>query len=878
MYLQKLEIQGFKSFAHKATLTFNQGITSVVGPNGSGKSNVADAIRWVLGEQSMKLLRGKKSEDVIFAGSDKKNRLGSAEVSVYFNNEDGRAPVDASEFVITRRVFRTGDSEYLLNNRPTRLTDIALLLAKSNFGQRSYSIIGQGMIDEVLTATPQGRKVFFDEAAGVRAFQIKKEQAINKLDQTKENLERVEMLAKEIEPRLRSLTRQVHRLEQRSEIEAGLRGHQDLYYRSLWHDVQAQLDVVRAQHGEKEKERASLESEQQGIEKDLRVEESRKSRDAEFEELQKSFQGLVDQKNALARDYASVKGKRDAQLTASGKSNIVWLEKKRDELERKRTALEDEMSETTIEKDDCSAQQTAHTEKVHELTRRSEDITKEIAALKSETQAQVTLPEVSDYLQQLFAKHERVLSRLLKAEGPEHLVSLRDEVQAFHNEFKSIVHKVSHTRDQESVQKLSRLEASLDELAQSKQQLLSEENRIAGDARILEDRIERLSDEQADLAGELSGVERELEEAKASGDTRNDVLDSQEQDLAKKIQRIDEAIARARTEIQQFNEQEQEKKNKLVELQKNFARVGEKLSEVIRNMNQYAVDIARLETRSEDLDREMRQEMPHEAIEHIKETQPEGIDRGEVYGKILQFKKQLEMIGGIDPQVTSEYEDTKQRYDFLSHQLEDLQAAIADLEKAIQELDQTIKTQFTDAFQRINKEFSVYFKKLFGGGKATLELLKEDITEEKDEDEVDDEEDEDVADVPKKHGEKVVTGISIFATPPGKKLKSVGALSGGERALTSIALICAIISNNPSPFVVLDEVDAALDEANSERFASIINELSRRTQFITITHNRATMEHSVILYGVTMGDDGISKLLSVNVEHAEEIIKQHGNR
>ena len=877
MYLQKLEIQGFKSFAHKATLTFNQGITSVVGPNGSGKSNVADAIRWVLGEQSMKLLRGKKSEDVIFAGSDKKNRLGSAEVSVFFNNEDGRAPVDASEFVITRRVFRTGDSEYLLNNRPTRLTDIALLLAKSNFGQRSYSIIGQGMIDEVLVATPQGRKVFFDEAAGVRAFQIKKEQAANKLDQTKENLERVDMLVKEIEPRLRSLTRQVHRLEQRSEIETGLRTHQDLYYRSLWHDVQSQLDVVRAQHVAKEKERAVLESERQEIEQNLRIEESRKSRDAEFEGLQKSFQSLVDQKNVLARDYASVKGRRDAELTASGKSNIVWLERKREELGRKRTSLEDEMSEASIEKDDCSAEQTTHAQKVAELSQRSDDITREIAALKSETQAQVTLPEVSDYLQQLFVKHERVLSRLLKAEQPEHFISLRDEVQIFHDELKSIVHKVSHTRDQESVQKLTRLEATLNEVVVGKRQLVAQENRIASDARILEDRIERLSDEQADLASELSGVERELDEAKASGDTRNDVLDSQEQDLAKKIQHSDEEIARARTEIQKFNEQEQEKKNKLVELQRNFAHIGEQLSEVIRSMNQYAVDIARLETRSEDLDREMRQEMPSEVIEHIKATDPEGIDRGEVYGKILQYKKQLEMIGGIDPQVTSEYEDTKQRYDFLSHQLEDLRAAIADLEKAIEELERTIKEQFTDAFQRINKEFGVYFKKLFGGGKATLELLKEEITEDTDEEDegVDDEAEEEA---PKKRGEKVVTGISIFATPPGKKLKSVGSLSGGERALTSIALICAIISNNPSPFVVLDEVDAALDEANSERFASIINELSRRTQFITITHNRATMEHSVILYGVTMGDDGISKLLSVNVEHAEEIIKQHGNR
>jgi len=876
MYLEKLDIQGFKSFAHKVSLTFNRGITSVVGPNGSGKSNVADAIRWVLGEQSMKLLRGKRAEDVIFAGSDKKNRLGSAEVSVYFNNEDGRAPIDSSEFVITRRVFRTGESDYLLNGRPTRLTDIALLLAKSNFGQRSYSIIGQGMIDEVLAATPQGRKIFFDEAAGVRALQIKKEQAVSKLDQTKENLTRVEMLVQEIEPRLRSLTRQVHKLEQRSEIETELRTYQDAYYRSLWHDVQEQLQQVRRQHQEKEVLRRKFETDRVQVETDLRREESRKTRDAEFDALQKTYQNFVDQKHALERDQAALKGKRDARLTASGKSNIVWLEKKRDELDRKLHNIEDEISETDTEIQECMHAREEHKVRQDEAAAKYAQIEQEIATLKSDTKAEVTLPEVSDYLQQLFAKHERVLSRVLKAESPEHFQAVRTELQSFHDELKSIVHKVSHTQDQEVTAKLRQLDASLAEATREKEKFVFEDHRLSSDLRVAEERKERFEEDQIDLQAEIENVARELETAHASTGDREDILENQERDVRSRIQKIDEEISHARADVQQFNEQEQEKKDMLVRLQKTFAQVSEQVSEVVRAMNQYAVDIARLETRSEDLEREMRQEIPAEAIEHVKATKANEIDRGDVYGKVLQYKKQLEMIGGIDLQVTAEYEDTKQRYDFFSHQLDDLRAAIADLEKAIEELERTIKTQFTDAFQRINKEFSLYFKKLFGGGRATLELIKEEVLDDEAEEGVEILENEEVE--PKVHSEKVVTGIAIYATPPGKKLKSVGALSGGERALTSIALICAIISNNPSPFVVLDEVDAALDEANSERFASIINELSQRTQFITITHNRATMEHSSILYGVTMGDDGISKLLSVNVEHAEAIIKRHGNR
>jgi chromosome segregation protein len=733
------------------------------------------------------------------------------------------------------------------------------------------------MIDEVLAATPQGRKVFFDEAAGVRALQIKKEQAVGKLDQTKENLTRIEMLVQEIEPRLRSLTRQVHKLEQRSEIETELRTYQDSYYRSLWHDVQGQLQQVRNQHQEKEILRRKLESDRSQVENDLRHEESRKTRDAEFDALQKKYQSLVDQKHALERDHAALKGKRDAGLTAGGKSNIVWLEKKRDELDRKSRDIEDEISETDTEIQECIHAREEHKVRQNEVAATYARIEQEIAALKSETEAEVTLPEVSDYLQQLFAKHERVLSRVLKAESPEHFQVVRTELQAFHNEFKSIVHKVSHTQDQEVISKLRQLDASLVETAHTKENFVFEDHRLSSDMRVAEERKNRLEEDRDDLQFEIENIARELETSHASTHDRDDILENQEKDLRAQIQRIEEDIARARTGVQQFNDQEQEKKDTLVRLQKTFVQVSEDLSEVVRAMNQYAVDIARLETRSEDLDREMRQEIPSEAIEHVKATKADEIDRGDVYGKVLQYKKQLEMIGGIDPQVTAEYEDTKQRYDFLSHQLDDLRTAIADLEKAIEELENTIKTQFTDAFQRINKEFGLYFKKLFGGGRATLELIKEEVFDDREEGDEENLEDEEGV-KQKLRGEKVVTGVAIYATPPGKKLKSVGALSGGERALTSIALICAIISNNPSPFVVLDEVDAALDEANSERFASIIAEFSQHTQFITITHNRATMEHSSILYGVTMGDDGISKLLSVNVEHAEAIIKRHGNR
>lgn len=885
MYLQKLEIQGFKSFAHKVTLTFNKGLTAIVGPNGSGKSNVADAVRWVLGEQSMKLLRGKKSEDVIFAGSDKKNRLGAAEVSLFLNNEDGRAPIDASEIVITRRVFRSGESDYLLNGRPTRLTDIALLLAKSNFGQRSYSIIGQGMIDEVLASTPQGRKAFFDEAAGVRAFQIKKEQAQNKLEMTKENLGRVDLLIQEIEPRLRSLTRQVKRLEQRDVVEKELRENQDTYYRDLWHDVKSQLDEMKKKHSDEESKRTALEEELAETEKRLHTEESRSTRNEAFERLQRDYQRLVDEKNSLLREQSSLKGKRDAALSASGQSNVVWIERKLEELDNDLTDLDDAIVQ--VEREMAHTEETKVTCEKKQERMNAEQIQTEnqIVELRKKLQHKaVTIPEVALDLEKLFTKHEHLLKKIRASQSPEHFEALHKEFQAFHQELSQLLDRVKESHDADLAAQLPAFEQQLKTVAAEKERLLREAATISSTAQVQQERKNRFADEREEIESEIASLRRELEQHKAAPDKRDTLLDQQARDIENSIKRVDAEILESRTSLDSFNAEEQKKKDILVALQKSYADIQQQLSDVVRLMNQYAVDIARRETRLEDLEREMRQEIPQDLIEQVKSNKPEPIERGEVYGKIMQLKKSLEMIGGIDAQVQEEYTQTQERFDFLSSQVEDLQKAVADLENGISQLDETVKTRFHAAFEKINTEFSTTFKKLFGGGRAYLDLVKEDIYEEEDEvdgDEDDDEDkkqEDDVEEKPKKIIGKVISGVEIFATPPGKKLKSVGALSGGERALTSIALICAIIANNPSPFVVLDEVEAALDEANSERFAKIIQQLQKQTQFITITHNRATMEHASILYGVTMGEDGISKLLSVNIENAEEIIKQHGNR
>lgn len=751
MYLERLEIQGFKSFAHKVVLEFpakalglKKGITAIVGPNGSGKSNVADAMRWVLGEQSLKVLRGKKSEDVIFAGSDKKARLGYAEVSLFLNNEDGEAPVDYSQVVITRRLYRNGESDYLLNKKKTKLQDILILLAKCKFGQRSYSIIGQGMVDNFLFSPPSERKEFFEEAAGIREFQIKKDSAVNKFKSTREHLEQTEMLLQEIEPRVRSLTRQVKRLEKREEIESQLRELQEKYYGSLWQDNNRRLANLKKDFSEAEEKRKDNAQELEIIKKKLEALEKDNRRGQMFNELQGQYQKILEEKSAL----------REKELILKNKIQF-------------------------------------HQPKQTLVNLPSEQMLKELDNLDR---------------QQL-----SIIEKLGKVKSLDELKAIKEDVVKLNHELGLLKKKL-------------------------KPQASDDEN---------------LKKDKEELAK-----------------------------ITKQYEAINDQLAETQKKIKEFNESEENKRGELFGLQKDFQEKLNTLNHFTNQANEIKVGLARVETRVEDLTREMKEELPVELIEEIRKDKARALLKENLLPEIQKLKRQLELIGGIDPEAAKEYEETKTRYDFLKEQSDDLSKSLHSLEQAVDDLQEMIKSHFDQSFNKINSLFEQYFVMLFGGGKAALVKLFEEAKEKKgkkndsDEEEDDDEiETETVEDAKGKKGEVTLAGIDIQATPPGKKIKNINMLSGGERAMTSIALICAIIANNPSPFVVLDEVDASLDEANSLKFSEILDKLSEKSQFVVITHNRATMHKAGVLYGVTMTDEGTSKLLSIKLSEAEETIK-----
>jgi chromosome segregation protein len=889
MFLEKLEIQGFKSFATKVSLEFpkkansNKGITAVVGPNGSGKSNTADAIRWALGEQSIKMLRGKKSEDVIFTGSDKKARMGFAEVSLFLNNRDKSADIDYEELIITRRVYRSGESEYLINNNKARLADIQILLAKANFGQRSYAIIGQGMADSVLSASLQERKELFDEAVGVRQFQIKREQALNKFKAAKDNLAQTALTLTEIEPRLKSLTRQVKKLEKRDEFEKELKVLQLDYFSQIWQRLEKNQKEIEKQKGGLEKTSQALQKEIEVIENKINEFSTESSRQVLFEKIQNEYNNLIQQKNNLLRDQAVLKAKLDVEFEKQGQGNLVWLNKRLEEIDNQITNYNQQISEIAdlIKKEEVNLKNRQNN--FESINKRLENVRQELNQLKGSNQ----LPfEEEKELQEIFDLQQNLVAKLLKVENIDELKELKNQAREVSQKLSVYLEKLKNAKKQ-GTENLYNLQNQLEMLTKEKNDLTLEISQFQLNLNIKNEKITSLNQEIDKLNTEKAKINQEISLTQIKKDKNEFTTQVEKQltEFATKISDLDKKIVEASTKISEFNKEEQNKKETLISLQKDFQEKQNQLNRYNHQISQQDIELAKQTTRKEDIENEIRQEKLDLSIINSHSSEKE-IDENAANQQIQYLKRQMEIIGGLDEETQKEYSEIKERYDFLKTQSEDLENAIASAEKIIEELDKTIKEQFDKAFREINKEFQKYFRVLFNGGNAELikvnvEEIKKEEKEEKESAEGQEKNEEEAGVLAqaekfverlKQREKESYAGIEIKAVPPGKKLKSINMLSGGERALTSIALISAIIANNPSPFVVLDEVDAALDEANSERFGFIVEDLAHKTQFIVITHNRVTMHKADVLYGVTMGDDGVSKLLSVKLADAEEMV------
>ncbi len=871
MFLEKLEIQGFKSFATKNILVFpgmisadKRGITSIVGPNGSGKSNTADAVRWVLGEQSMKTMRGKKGEDVIFSGSDKKGKLNMAEVSMYLNNEDGKAPVDYSQVVLTRRLFRDGNSEYLINNNKVRLSDIQMLLAKASFGQRTYSVIGQGMVEGFLNTSLSERKEFFDEATGVRQYQIKRDDSLNKLLASYENAHQAQLILAEIEPRLRGLTRQVNKLQKRGELEEELKTLQLVYYRKLWHDINDKFVQYNSEYLQIEKVKIEKEKKLEQLNLKLRQLESENKVNEDFSRMQLEVSRLQSAKDQLTKQLAKVEAQLELKLESEGQFDVSWLKNKKSEIEQELYKVQGELSIFIQNLENEKAQ-------VDLLNKEKGDLNQRINELNTslvKSAGGVGDGELAKIIGDLKALYQ-------KLENAENLKNAQESNVLLAEIRADLVQILEYSQKLSGAEKLENVHESLIALTDAREVINAEQAKKNNQVTAIFERSRLLKEKKEQLMAELLVLEQKLNKQEQKIDFGE--LGQEQKRLMVQIESVNYDLEQNKLEMTKHSAAEALSRASLFDIQKQIQTVQFELNNSNRDLSDLKIGSTRYETKLENLEGEIR--MEYGSVKEIRLIRPDGTVLIEsIYDKIAGIKKQLEQIGGIDPEVEKEYLETKTRFDFIDLQIKDLDKAIESLEKIIRELDLVIKERFDKQFKIISEKFEEYFKILFNGGVAKIIKVIDLAEAEPDTNASSQEEKAQVAQdaVENSHLKRIkylqkynstgLAGIEIQATPPGKKIKSISMLSGGERALTAIALICAIIHVNPSPFVVLDEVDAALDEANSERLARILDDLSHKTQFIVITHNRASMRRASVLYGVTMGDDGISQLLSVKFD------------
>ncbi len=871
MYLKRLEIQGFKSFAKKTIMEFGPGITAIVGPNGSGKSNAADCLRWVLGEQSAKLMRGKKSEDVIFAGSDKRGRAGVAEVIATFDNRDHKIPVDAAEVAIGRRITRSGESEYLLNGSKVRLLDIIDLVLKSNIGTSRYTVIGQGTIDQMILTGPSEIKNLIDEASGVKTYYLKRERTLRRLEQTAQNLMRAEDLLRELEPRVKSLRRQAKRMEARAEIEVDLKAYQKEFFGSQWWAFNRGI-------GDLNKELAVFQDQKQQIEATMnahlsKIEQHEKDNEqqlSEYKQVQEQIQSKQTEKNALLEQASMIRGKMQSQKSGSGDSASLQvdshaLSQKIVDIESQIKSAQKKLSEASQQKG--SADKTLST----------------VNAQLTELYAAISNPAGSDWdlieqqmtaLDNTFTQFERIIEETADVGQIRNATSA---VLSAWQKFKQTTTEAAKHPDYNR-----KLQLQLSELTEQKDRLLAEQTNLAMAVSKSELSLDFLQGQLASLQNEKLQIDLELKKATAgSNDNYVAELAAEENKVQEKIAGLSKDIAGLEDKLQTFYAAENSWKAAIAEEDKLFRKQQEELSRIRDQVTKVEVEKAKLETQSQMVVSEIVANLGSEMLDKIQ-VQPIKAETEGLEGKISKLKHQLELVGGVDELTIQEYHETESRFTNLEHQTTDLHKSMEDLRAVMDELDEHIKTKFNSAFQKVNTQFEQYFRVLFNGGRAYLSLVKAADNRTEAEAELEKEAEEDVEQAVRPE-EKIVakyekdslavSGVDIKATPPGKKLSSIQSLSGGERSLTSIALLCSLLTCFPSPFVVLDEVDAALDEANTIRFGQILGRLSDTTQFITITHNRETMAQANILYGVTMGDDGVSQLLSIKMDQATAYAK-----
>lgn len=975
MYLKEIKISGFKSFADKTNITLDDNITCIVGPNGSGKSNIIDAVKWVLGEQSIKSLRGSNNmSDVIFAGSKSRSPLNLASVSLVFDNSDSYLKVPYTEISVTRKVFRSGENEYYLNNEKCRLKDIYDLFLDSGMGKYAFNIISQGEVSKIISDSPYERRTIFEEAAGVLKYKRRKEEALKKLEKTNENLTRVKDIIKELEEQIEPLKIQSEQAskylkikENLEQIEIALIANDLEKLNVLYHEQTKQIEDLTNEIIEKttnitnddielEKKKQELEKittnltslqqnlliltkEEEKLNGEKNIIKERSKYDAEDVKVHENITNLKEQKLSLNNKLLSIKTDltildnkiKEVLKDNSNKNNeYVSLNNTKEDIKNKISALENSklQKEYKIKYLNDYIENSSFPVSIKRLLSNPKliGIHNTISKLinideKYLLALDVSLGGAKDYLvvdNPNVAKtcinylKENNLGRVtffpLDVIKPRYIednilnvvndmdgfIDILANLVSYDSNYKNIIfnqlgnvlvvdnidnaNKISKkinnkykivTLDGEiinvggsitggTVKKKSiisekyELENLLTKKDMEEKEILSlkqKQEEIDKNIKQLENILYEIGKNKILLTEEYNAknenykllknqLDRITLELNNLEDLEDNSINEEEEKILKKYYEVLKEKELVNKKIILLNEEKEKVSSLIEEYQAKYRLNNSNVRNLEEKKKTLEIESSKMSVKMDNL-LNILSETYQMTFEKAKANYVLEEDIDVARKNVNSYKKELKEIGIVNLGAIEEYERVSKRYEFLTKQDNDLEEAITTLLKIINELDLVMEKEFIKTFKEIEIEFNNVFKELFKGGSAKLKLTDE--------------------------SNILETGVNIVVSPPGKKITSISLLSGGEKTLTAISLLFAVLNVKKIPFCLFDEVEAALDEANVDRVGTYFNKYIGKTQLIIITHKKKTMEYANTLYGITMQESGVSKLVSVKL-------------
>lgn len=973
MFLKRIELQGFKSFADKTVIQFDQDITGIVGPNGCGKSNVNDAIRWVLGEQSVKSLRsGTNMSDIIFSGSEYRKPVNMARVTLVFDNSTRVFDSDFDEIEITRQILRANnEASYFINKTPCRLKDINDLVMDTGLGKDSLSIITQGNISSFADAKPEDRRSLFEEAAGVAKYKKRKKVSLSKLEQTKENLDRLQDILDELERQIGPLEKQAKKAEKYislreklSKIEISVLVEDIDQYNEKINQINKELFDIQAVHTSENAELLKQETRLENIRKEMYA------LDKQINELQGKYTKAMEENYQLERRKIEQDEKRKYMLKVADKKarqkeiqamleearfeyqdrhqrlmqtqqdlnnrrNIVndlktKISKARYEsdqanniltqLQNRRQVLENMMKQPFAHQQGVrSVMQAknslsgvygvvselliAHTDKAlavnaalggsiyQIITKNEADARNAISFLKRNRSGRATfLPlsvchprkmneqvitiastspgflgfasECVDCKEIFDPVKERLLGNVIVVDT---LQNANETAKRLRYAYKivtldgDIVHTGGSmtggvTKNQSTPvtmrQELDTINSKIEGQKIKADSCLNETDILTQKLQKEKDAIVTLQIELAKLeniyATKKAKYDSILAEYQELGVDIEENAELAQDDLVVQMSKMHAVLDSLSLEIQSLRQSRFDKGNDAEQLENQIRLVRREMNSKQSQIHNYEMEIVKVKTQLENALNRLSTD--YEMTYEYALTKKEDVEIESAKEEVIQLRQAISRLGNVNLDAPNEYKEVKERFDFMTSQKEDLEKASQQILAAIDEMDQTMISQFTEMFNKINAELDGVFKAMFGGGRASLSMVDPD--------------------------DVLNTGIDIDVQPPGKMVKNIQTFSGGEKALIAISVLFAILKARTMPLCIFDEVEAALDQANVERFARYLSHYRGQSQFIAVTHRPGTMEQCDTLYGVTMQKDGVSKVLKVQLKDAVHIAKE----